>query len=109
MWPNSVPPPTAEEIESNPDAYLAAASFEYILIVDLERGTRTPVSGLSRGTYGGLTPMYLDGAPLLQLFPTDASREATGALLYRVTPEGEAQRVLQAGPNGDFELVARLR
>lgn len=108
VWPSSVPPPTPAELAEDPDAYLGARNFEYVVIVDLQSGTRRPVSGLSRGSYGGLTPMYLDGVPLIQLFPTQGG-EQTGALLYAVAPDGAARRLLQAGPNGDFELVARLR
>jgi hypothetical protein len=108
VWPNSVPPLSVAEIEAEPDAYFGAASFEYVVIVDLRNGTRIPVSGLSRGTYGGLTPMYLDGVPLVQLFPNQGGGE-TGALLYAVDAGGEARRVLQAGSNGDFEFVGRLR
>jgi hypothetical protein len=108
VWPNSVPPLSAAAIEAEPEAYFSAASFEYVVIVDLEDGTRIPVSGLSCGTYGGLTPMYLDGLPLVQLFPNDGGGE-TGALLYEVKPSGEARRVLQAGSNGDFEFIGRLR
>jgi hypothetical protein len=108
VWPSSVPPPSAAEIEAEPEAYFSAASFEYVVIVDLQTGTRIPVSGLSRGTYGGLTPMYLDGVPFVQLFPNESGGE-TGALLYEVKPSGEARRVLQAGSNGDFEFIGRLR
>ncbi|HTV22382.1 MAG TPA: hypothetical protein VMG12_27025, partial [Polyangiaceae bacterium] len=85
VWPNSVPAPSAAELEANPDAYLGASNFEYVVIVDLQNGTRLPVSGLSRGGWGGLTPMYLDGLPLLQLFPSSGGAE-TGALLYQVKP-----------------------
>jgi hypothetical protein len=108
VWPNSVPPLSVAEIEAEPDAYFGAASFEYVVIVDLRNGTRIPVSGLSRGSYGGLTPMYLDGVPLVQLFPNQGGGE-TGALLYAVDAGGEARRLLQAGSNGDFEFVGRLR
>jgi hypothetical protein len=100
VWPRSVPPLSAAELEADPEAYFSAASFEYVVIVDLRNGTRIPVSGLSRGSYGGLTPMYLDGAPLIQSFPNEGGSE-TGALLYEVKPSGEARRVLQAGSNGD--------
>jgi hypothetical protein len=78
-----------------------------VVIVDLANGTRIPVSGLPRGSYGGLTPMFMDGLPLIQTFQGDAGD--TGSLLYEVKPTGEARRLLQAGRNGDFELVGRLR
>jgi hypothetical protein len=107
VWPNSVPPPSAADIDANPDFYLGARSFEYVVIVDLNTGTRIPVSGIARGGYGGLTPMYLDGLPLIQTFGGDDPE--TGAVLYQVRPTGEARRVLQAGPNGDIEFVGRLR
>jgi hypothetical protein len=107
VWPNSVPAPTPTELEANPDAYLSAQSFEYVVIVDLVNGTRIPVSGLPRGSYGGLTPMFMDGLPLIQTFHADSGD--TGAQLYEVKPTGETRQLLQAGRNGDFELVGRLR
>lgn len=107
VWPRSVPAPTDAEISADPEVYLAAKNFEYLVIVDLENGTRLPVSGLERSSYGGLTPMFMDGVPYLQIF-SDFSAP-TGALLYEVNATGEARRVLEAGPNGDFELIARLR
>jgi hypothetical protein len=81
--------------------------IEYVVIVDLLEGTRIPVSGLPRGSYGGVTPMFMDGLPYIQLVPANGGE--TGALLYRVSGSGEARRVLAAGSNGDFELVGRLR
>ena len=51
--------------------------------------------------------MFMDGVPYLQIFPDDYAE--TGSVLYEVTPAGEARRVLEAGANGDFELIARLR
>jgi hypothetical protein len=107
VWPNSAPPLSAAEIEADPEAYFSAKSFEYVVIVDLLEGTRIPVSGLPRGSYGGVTPMFMDGLPYIQLFPANGGE--TGALLYRVSASGEARRVLAAGSNGDFELVGRLR
>ena len=107
VWPNSVPPPSPAELEANPEAYLGARNFEYVVIVDLIAGTRVPVSGMSRGSFGGLTPMYLDGLPLIQTFGGDDPE--AGAVLYAVRPTGEARRVLRAGPNGDIEFVGRLR
>jgi hypothetical protein len=107
IWPRSVPAPSEAEIAADPELYFAAKSFEYIVIVDLESGTRIPVSGLERGQYGGLTPMFMDGVPYLQMFPENYAE--TGALLYEMKATGEARRVLEAGANGDFELIARLR
>ena len=106
VWPNSAPPLSEAEIAADPEAYLAASSFEYVVIADLVAGTRVPVVGLNRGTYGGLTPMYMDGSPYVQIFSGGLN---TGATLYQVKSSGEARRVLSAGPNGDFELVGRLR
>jgi|GEM_PF-6642386 len=102
IWPMSAPPLSTAEIESDPEAYFAAKSFEYIVIVDLRSGERIPVSGLPRGQYGGLTLMFMDGIPYIRIFSSDGLE--SGATLYAIEPSGEARRVLSAGPNGDFEL-----
>lgn len=107
VWPTSVPALTPAELEADPGAYFAAESFEYVVVVDLAAGTRIPVSGMRRGSYGGLTPMFMDGLPYVQVFPSDGATQ--GAALYEVRPTGAARQVLSAGPDGDFEFIGRLR
>ena len=38
VWPNSAPPLSEAEIAADPEAYLAASSFEYVVIADLVAG-----------------------------------------------------------------------
>ncbi len=104
-WPLSEDPPTAEAIAEDPYAYYSG-TFRYS-VLDLATETTTEVNDIPPAGAGNNTPLVLDGVNLIQVYP-DGARDV-GADLFAIAPDGSATKVLEAGPNADFEMVGRLR
>jgi hypothetical protein len=107
-WPVSEDPPTAAAIAADPYAYYAFNGFRYA-VLDLATNTTTEVSAIPPAGAGNNTPLFLDGVNLIQVYPEGNMSREVGADLFAISPEGEATKVLEAGPNADFEMIGRLR
>jgi hypothetical protein len=107
-WPASEPAPTAAAIAADPYAYYSFNGFRYS-VLDLATRTTTEVSGIRPAGAGNNTPLLLDGVNLIQVYPEGNMSREVGADLFAISAEGEATKVLEAGPNADFEMVGRLR
>lgn len=90
------------EIEADPWAFYSIDRFRYV-VLDLATLDVTPVGGLGQVRAGSATPLELDGRTFLQVY------DEGSANLYEVTDDGEAHLIVNAGPNGDFSMIGRIR
>lgn len=93
---------TEAAIEADPWAFYAIDRFRYV-VLDLSTLEVTPVSGIGEVRAGSATPLSIDDRTFLQIYG-----EGT-ADLYEVTTDGQAQLVVNAGLNSDFDMIGRIR
>lgn len=102
IWPKSAPALSTDAIEADPWAYYGLQSFRYV-VLDLETLEVTPVTDLGEVAAGSATPLNVDDRSFLQIYGEDS------ADLYEVTPDGRAKKIVNAGLNGDFDMIGRVR
>jgi hypothetical protein len=105
ILPNGVEPPSQAAIAADPWAYYSIAQFRYV-VLDLKTLEVTPVAALGEVAAGSATPLALDGRAFLQIYD---GGENSGANLYEITAEGEANKIVNAGANTDFDMIGRVR
>jgi len=102
ILPASDPGLSTAEIEADPWAFYDIDRFRYV-VLDLETLEATPVSGIGEVSAGSAKALTIDDRTLLQIYGEET------ADLYEITTDGEAHLIVNAGLNGDFDMIGRLR
>lgn len=103
IWPNSVPAPTKEQIQANLEIFYDMDQFRYV-VLNVKTLQATPVTDLGEGGAGSATPLVIDNRTFLQVYVGENSAD-----LYEVKTDGTATKIIEAGPNSDFEMIGRVR
>jgi hypothetical protein len=109
IWPEDVPAPSREDLAAGPSSYWQGKEYVYT-VLDLATKTATPVDALPPGGSGNNTPLVMDGVNYIQVYPdTESNDSEPGSNLYAIRQDGSAEKALEAGSQGDFEMINRVR